>query len=227
MDTAMLRKVLLACGIVSALLYVAMDIAGALHWESYSFASRTISELSAVGSPSRPLVVALGIGHTLLAIAFGFGVWRSADRNRALRIAAALLVAYGALGLLAPLVPMHPREAEETLTDTMHIVLTMVTVLLILSAIGFAAVARGRWFRLYSIATLLTVLVFGAWTGLEGPKIAADQPTPWIGLTERICIGAWLLWVAVLAVVLLHAPARAGSPGLSGATGSQPVVVPG
>jgi hypothetical protein len=200
----MLRKTLLACGIASALLYVALDISGALRWDNYSLLSRTISELSAIGSPSRPIAVALGIGYTLLATAFGLGVWRSADRNRALRIAAGLLIAYGALGLLAPLVPMHPREAEETLTDTMHIVLTTVTVLLILSSIAFAAAARGRRFRLYSFATLLTVLVFGAWTGLEGPKIAANQPTPWIGMTERISIGAWLLWVAVLAVVLLR-----------------------
>jgi Protein of unknown function (DUF998) len=116
----MLRKVLLACGIASALLYAAMDISGALRWDHYSFMSRTISELSAIGAPSRPVAVALGIGYTLLAIAFGFGVWRSADRNRALRIAAGLLIAYGALGLLAPLVPMHPREAEVTLTDTLQ-----------------------------------------------------------------------------------------------------------
>jgi cytochrome bd-type quinol oxidase subunit 2 len=77
-------------------------------------------------------------------------------------------------------------------------------VLLILSSIAFAAAARRRWFRLYSFATLLTVLAFGAWTGLEGPKLAANQPTPWIGMTERISIGAWLLWVVILAVVLLR-----------------------
>jgi hypothetical protein len=50
----------------------------------------------------------------------------------------------------------------------------------------------------------VTVLVFGTWTGIEGPKIAANQPTPWIGVTERICVGAWLLWVLVLAVMLFR-----------------------
>lgn len=207
----MSRKILLLCGIASALLYVAMDISGALQWDSCSFTSRTISELAAIGSPSRPVVVVLGIGYTLLAIAFGVGVWRSADQNRALRATSAFLIAYGAAGMLAPLVPMHPREAEETLTDRMHIVLTTVTVLLILATIAFGAAAAERWFRLYSYATLLTVVVFGTWTGIDGPKIAANLPTPWIGVKERICVGAWLLWVVVLAVVLLREQrARAG-----------------
>ena len=31
---------------------------------------------------------------------------------------------------------------------------------------------------------------------------ANDQPTPWLGLTERIDVGAFLLWVVVLAISL-------------------------
>ena len=99
---------------------------------------------------------------------------------------------------------MHPREQELTLTDTMHIVWTIVTRLLMLLAVGFAAAAFGKRFRLYSSATLMTFFVFGALTGMEGPRVAANLPTPWIGVWERIIIAAQMLWIAVLAVTLLR-----------------------
>ena len=51
----MLRKTLLVCGILSSLLYVAMTVLVAMQWEGYSSASQTISELSAIGAPTRSL----------------------------------------------------------------------------------------------------------------------------------------------------------------------------
>lgn len=200
----MVRKVLLFCGILSSLLYVAINLLGALRWEGYSLKSQTVSELSAIGAPSRPLVVSLGLAYTVLMIAFGLGVWGSAGRNRALRIVGSLLLAYGVVGLAAPFVPMHLRGEETSLTDTMHIILTIVTVLLMMAAIGFGTTAFGKRFRLYSITTILILLVFGALTGLDGPRVAANLPTPWVGITERIDIGVFLLCVVVLAIALLR-----------------------
>jgi hypothetical protein len=100
---------------------------------------------------------------------------------------------------------MRQRGAEFTLTDTMHIVFATVTVLLMLLAIGFGAAAFGKRFRLYSIATIALLVVFGALTGLESPRIAANLPTPWVGVWERINIGVFLLWVVALAIALLRA----------------------
>src|SRR5947207_959460 len=133
----MARRSLLVCGIMSSLLYVAMNVFVAMQWEGYSSASQTVSELSAIGAPTRPLWVPLGIAYTLLVTAFGWGVWASAHQNRPLRAAGGLLVAYGVLGLAWP--PMHLREmlaaGRGTITDTMHIVFAMLTVLLMLLAI--------------------------------------------------------------------------------------------
>ena len=124
------------------------------------------------------------------------------------------MVAYGVVSLAWPLAPMHLRGAEFTLTDTMHIVLAMVTVLLMLLAIGFGAVAFGKRFRRYSTATLVILVAFGALTGLDGPRIAANLPTLWVGVWERINIGAFLLWVVVLAVALLHGEVERPQDGL-------------
>ena len=86
----------------------------------------------------------------------------------------------------------------------MHIVWSIVTVFLFMLEIGFGAAAFGKRFRLYSIATMVILVVFGALTGLDGPRVAANLPTPWVGVWERINIGVFLLWVVVLAIALLR-----------------------
>jgi hypothetical protein len=90
--------------------------------------------------------------------------------------------------------------------DALHIVLTAVLVLLIVIAVGFGAAAFGRRFRIYSIATLASVAIFGALAGSQATAIAAAQPTPWLGLAERINIFSFMLWVVVLAGILLRVP---------------------
>src|SRR6202158_4040808 len=89
------RKILLVCGVLSSLLYVAMTVFVPMQWEGYSSASQTVSELSAISAPTRPLWVPLGTAYTLLVAAFGWGVLASARRHRPLRVAGRLLVAYG------------------------------------------------------------------------------------------------------------------------------------
>ncbi len=212
----MVRKLFLVCGILSSLLYVAMNVIGAMQFESYSSVSQTVSELFAIGAPSRPLWLVLGLGYDVLVLAFGLGVWASAGGKRALRIVGGLLVAYSVVGLAGPFAPMHLRGQEASLTDTMHIVLTIVLVLFMFLAIGFGAAAFGNRFRLYSIVTILILLVFGALAGVHGPRIAANLPTPWVGVWERINIGVFLLWVVVLAIALLRARVERPQDGLGG-----------
>ena len=199
-----LEKALLVCGILASLLYVASDIVSAMSWEGYSYTNQTVSELRAMGAPTRPLLVPILLAYALLEIAFGLGVRGAAGQRRVLRIAGVLLIGLGVVDLVAPFSPMHLRGTESTLTDTMHIILTVVTVLLILLIIGFGAVAEGKRFRLYSIATILILALCGAWAFLDAPRIAANLPTPWVGVRERINIYGFMLWMLVLAIALLR-----------------------
>jgi hypothetical protein len=205
---------LLICGILASLIYVGSDILAALRWEGYSYTAQSVSELRAIGAPTRPLLIPLLAIYTLLEIAFGLGVWGAASRKRALRITGVLLIGLGVVDLVAPFFPMHLRgdilETGGTLTDTMHLIIAGVTVLLILLIIGFGATANGRWFRLYSYATILVLLVCGAWSSLDVPRIEANLPTPWLGVRERIIYG-YMLWMAVLANVLLLAERKLSS----------------
>jgi len=212
----MARKILLICGILSSLLYVAMNIFVPMLYEGYDYASQTISELSALGAPSRTLWVILGIVYTLLIAAFGLGVRQSAFQNRKLRIAGNLLFAYGIIGIGWTFAPMHQREVlasgGSTLTDTIHIlIMSPVSAIFMMVSMGFAAVAFKNWFRIFSIASIIILLAFGALTGLGAPDVNANLPTPWLGVIERIMLGVFLLWTVVLAVILLQKEKRVGS----------------
>lgn len=207
-----IRQGLLVCGILASLLYIAINIIVAMQWKAYDVATQTVSELSAIGAPTRTLWIVLSAPYTLLIIAFGWGVWKSAEGNKPLRIAGWLLLAYAILGILWPFAPMHLRQTlaagGSTFSDTVHLSLGMVTEIIYLLALGFAAVAFGKYFRIYSILTFLLLLVFGVLTFLEAPNVALNQPTPYIGVWERINIGIFLVWTIVLSVILLRQPFR-------------------
>jgi len=199
------RDLLLVCGIISSLLYVGSDIVASMLYEGYRYTDQAFSELLAIGAPTRPLMIKLSVMYNLLVIAFTAGVWAAAGSKRSLRITAVLLFAFGVASFLGPFVPMHVRGSETTFTDVMHIICTIVIVLSVLLAMGFGAAAFGKGFRLYSIATILAVVIFGAWAGFQGPRLAAGLPTPWFGVLERVNIYSTMLWILVLSVNLLKA----------------------
>ncbi len=206
----MLRKILLLCGIISSLLYVAIDAFAALRYGEYhSYFSQAISELGAVGAPTKELVDPLFLIYDLLIIAFGVGVWASGQGRRVLRVIGGLLIGIGVVGLITP--PMNLRGTSGVSGDLPHIVLTGVILLFILSAIALGASLYGKRWRWYSWATILTILLSGALTGVAAGRLAAHQPTPWLGMAERINIGVYLLWVLLLAIALLRLklPSRA------------------
>src|SRR6185295_1786191 len=100
------------------------------------------------------------------------GIWLSAGERRALRFVAAFVAGIGILGLVGwPFAPMHQREVLAagggTASDTMHLVLAGISTVLFVLSIAFGATAFGRRFRLYSIGTIVLVLGFGAFTGLD------------------------------------------------------------
>jgi hypothetical membrane protein len=199
----MLRKTLLVCGILSSLLYLAIDALAASRYPDYhSYLSQAISELGAVGAPTKTMVDPLFLAYNILIIAFGVGVWASAHGSRPLRLTGGLLIGIGVVGQVTP--PMNLRGTGDISGDLPHIVLTGVIVLSILAAITAGASLYGRRWRRYSFATILILLLSGALTGFAASRLAAGQPTPWLGVAERINIGAYLLWVLVLAISLLR-----------------------
>jgi hypothetical protein len=111
------------------------------------------------------------------------------------------------MSLLWVFAPMSDRDViaagAGTSADTMHLVLSAGTGLFVAAYVVTLAIAFGWVFRLYSLLTVAAALVFGMLSA-QVDRIEAGDPTPYMGLLERVGIGAWLLWLAVASVVLLR-----------------------
>jgi len=100
------------------------------------------------------------------------------------------------------------EAGEGSSRNAMHGPATLVLSLFLVGAMAFAATLLGRRFRYDTYATIVILVVFGLLTSLYIPRFDTGEPTPWVGITERINIYATMLWMAVLAIGLLRAPAR-------------------
>jgi hypothetical protein len=211
------RKILLGCGVVSSVLYIGTEMYAWTQYPGYSPMSQAFSELLAEGAPTRPFMVAVaGAPYNLLVAALAIGVWASPGARRVSRVTAALLMLYALVSYLGGTVfRMDPRDTEGSVRTMLHERATAVMVVSMLLAMAVGAFVHGTRFRLYSLGTLLTVLVFAGLTFQQVTALAAHEPAPWLGIIERVNIYAWMLWVAVLAVSLRRSarcqPAAAGT----------------
>ncbi|AFM40516.1 hypothetical protein Desaci_1503 [Desulfosporosinus acidiphilus SJ4] len=198
------RKILLIFGILSSLLYIVTDILSVMHFNNYSYISQSVSELQAIGSPTRPFTVLLYSIYNVLVVAFGIGLLMT-DRRKRTRFTVMLLIGYGIVEQVTMLFfPMHLRGVKKTIIDIMHLTLTSVTAFIILLVTWVGSTLYGKWFRIYSIGTILILLLFWALAGFDGLRVLAELPTPWMGIKERITIYASLLWQLVLGINTLR-----------------------
>jgi hypothetical protein len=205
----MVTRTLLIGGIVGVGLYAVGDLLSGLVYDGYSSRDQAISELTAIGAPSRGLMVTVITASTLLGMGFAVGIWRSADRNRALRWVGVILLAAGAVAIfLHPFAPIHGRGLEVGLTDTLHQVTTVAWSLAIFAAVALGAAAYRGWFRDYSLATLVVLPLFGWLAANLDAARSADLATPWMGFFERVNAYTLFAWMVVLAVILLRSPGQ-------------------
>lgn len=205
-ETPNMLKGLLMCGILSSLWYLGINIFVPFFYAGYSTLSFTVSELSATSAPTRILWVLLTLPYTLLFMFFGWGVLKASEDNRYMRVAGWIIIIYCAFNFYWP--PMSSREmiaaGAGTFFDILHIVWAMITLVLMMVIMAFGAVALGNRFRRFTFSTWIVFAIFSMLTWMESPGIEKNLATPWIGLWERINIGAFMLWVAILSIFLLR-----------------------
>ena len=205
----MSRRFLLGCGLLAPLVYVSTVILGGLLRLGYSHITHAISELIAAGAPNTTLLIPLFTLYDILLAAFGAGfllnVLASPDARgrRSGAWGALALVVAGLLGVLMNLFfPQDPGGRPVTVTGTVHVVLAGVlslgTMLAILcTSLWLRQMPGLRAYWRYSLASLVVVFVSG---GLGAAAIATSSP--YLGLVERVTIGAFMQWVFVIALRL-------------------------
>ena len=118
----MLTRALLVCGILAAPLFILTDLVAAFWlYPGFDITAQQVSELSAIGAPSRDFWMLMSYPYFALNAAFAVGVWR-AGTSPSLRLTAILLMLFAVNSLLWGFVaPMHMRGETFNATDTMHL----------------------------------------------------------------------------------------------------------
>jgi hypothetical protein len=221
-ERATLRTALLVCGALAAIWWVMIDVIGSLRYPGYSYVDQTISELSAVGAPTRTFMTTVsGIPYVLLMIAFGVGVWLVAGvRSRAGKITGALLITEAIFGFVGGMLfPMASREVmaagEETVRNRLHAPYGLGMPILFILVTIFGSRLFGKRFRWYSYATIIVTLITGFMVGMQAEQMQANEPTPWLGVIERITAYVPMLWIVVLSISLLRVNSKQSEKGLT------------
>jgi Protein of unknown function (DUF998) len=185
---------MLYCGVLGSLLWVATDqLAGRL-LSGYDFVSRSISELSASGTPTRLLVISLDALATALLIVFGVGAWRLAGQAVLPRITAALLIGQVVATFVAEAAFPATNGARPGATSA-GVIVGALSIVLLLLTIGFGAAAFGGWFRLLSLGVLAGYALLAALRFTVIPQSASL-----VGVQERTMQYVFLMWVVMLAM---------------------------
>lgn len=217
-DVSMPRFLAAASGLLAVVLYGVAVVLGGYRWTAYSHLAQPVSDLIATGAPTKPLLDPMFAVYNLLTGWFGWGLLRASREGRvraasaaAGAAGAALLMLESLAGLLTLLFPEGEGGASSAIGPggTAHIVFAGISSLASLLAIVFAGrwlaqarASRGVW--RFSVMAAVAVAATGALTAF-----AVANHTPWAGLSERLTIGAFLLWQAVVALLswpLLAAP---------------------
>jgi hypothetical protein len=191
-------------GIAAPIVYTAAAITGGFMINGYSHVYNTISELTATNAPKIPLIQILFSLYNLLLIFFGIGtcVYLDTPRRKKTQAAAFMLAGIGILGLGMYFYPQEPRNMAMTFTGIMHIILasmaslfTMIAVML--AGSSFKSDSKLNHFRIYSYLTFAFIFITG---GLAAANVANNSAFG--GLFERLTIGAFMLWVLVVAIAI-------------------------
>jgi len=196
------KKVLFFGGIFGPIVFVLNDIIGGVITPGYSYIINAVSELTQAGSENIYLLSSLLLISAIMSIAFGIGIFSNyKDRRSKLLFTGSILIIISGIfnGLTGTVFPQDPINGVTTFAGTMHLILVGITVIMampLVLMIGIGLYREKRWksFRLYSIITVLIMVVFG---GLTPVLIMNDIEL--LGLFERIVAYTYLSWFFVLA----------------------------
>ncbi len=197
------HSVLFWAGIFGPFVYVLNVILGGVITQDYSHIRNAVSELTQRGASNIVILSAFFVVSAILMIAFGIAIMlHYRHQSRQVYAGGALIVVYGVFAtLLATVFPQDPVGADSTFPGTMHLVFAGLAALVIVGSILLIGMGlrqteeHWRYFKLYSVITVIVMLIFGAST-----PVLMMNGIELMGLFERLTQLAYLQWFVTLAV---------------------------
>jgi hypothetical protein len=199
-------KIISLFGIIAPIIFVITVVVGGLITPGYSHLSQSISELVMAGAQNKLyLDISFSIDYVFSCI-FGFGLFIIFRSKASPLNSSTGLIGFIILGVIAILsflssnfFTMNLPGTPAATSGTIHLILVG------LESIGsmVAILLVGLWFKkvglsgysVYSIITLIIVFITGIMT-----VVATTQDSAYVGLFERLTIGAFALWSFVISL---------------------------
>ena len=197
-------------GIAAVGIYVGTTILGGILNPEYSQVRDAISELTGSAAPDRATLAPLYIAYNLVLLGFGYAMFRAVGGGIRFAITVVLfgLAALSGIGQVTAF-RMDSVESIATAAGGLHAILAGVSSLLclalaILYGNAFQFVPALRSLSRFSFVTAVLLV-------LAAPLAIGSIGTNVMGLFERITIGVFELWVAVVAFACVLAARSMGT----------------
>lgn len=200
------KKLLCYGGILGPIVFLLNDVIGSIVTKGYNPIVNAVSELSQAGAENAVFSSVLFLIAAIMLIIFGFGITLhfKFKQSKLLYLGGIDVIFLGVFSALSGTVfPMDPFGEEATFAGKMHIILTGLNIILVISAIlmigiGLYKVKKWKSFGSYSMITVVIMAIFGVLT-----SVLVTSNIELLGLFERITIYAYQSWMFVLAFILI------------------------
>lgn len=179
--------------------YAAGVMWGGFRYPGYSHMSHAISDLTGSASPVRAEVEPFFTIYNLALAFFTLLLWHRVGASTSGRVMVAALAVIAVAGLVMAAFPSDPVGSPLTRRGFGHLALAGIQSLSTIVALGAGARASraGAVMKPISMAGAILLLILGAATAA-----AAGMQWTYFGIIERLTIGTFLLWWALLAFLL-------------------------
>jgi len=204
-------KLLALCGIAAPIIFAILVTVGGLIYEGYSHSAQAVSELGGVEAQYPLLQSTNFLVVGVLFIPFAFGLRRGLGNGRRSTLGPVLVGIFGvSSGIGNAVFPCDPGCEFQTVTGTLHNLTGLGG--FIAAVAGIFVISRKlkgdpRWHFLYRFSWITGVLVMLSlflWIGVA--KVAEIGSLN--GVLQLVFIGAWFIWVEVMAFRLLFLSRR-------------------
>jgi hypothetical membrane protein len=186
-------------GILAGILYILAVIIGSALIPHYSHLNQYISEIEPLISHKYLFIITILFGlYNFFVMLFGiFQYLKFKDKSKVYKIQSIMVSIIGLLGLLMFLFPMSRVGEDITIIGYTHIMLVGGTIPLtiLVTLLGYWTYREHKMMHIYSLITSIIIFIFGGLTAFF-----AATSTTGIGLSERITIGSFILWLMITGI---------------------------